>query len=175
MSMIAIMDMIVMSEESNGSAGSTESPSVRRQPHRQYEIPWKRRVVEETFAPGASVSIVARRHDVNANMVFDWRKKYRQGKLVEKKAVTRAALPGHDLIRIGVVDHDGGIRPLPTVNGPHAPPPPKPGKVMAVPEGSRPAPGIIEIELPGGIKVRVEAGIDESALRRVLAVVMDSA
>lgn len=28
----------------------------------------------ETFAPGASVSIVARRHDVNANMLFTWRR-----------------------------------------------------------------------------------------------------
>jgi transposase len=27
----------------------------------------KRRIVEETFEPGASVSVVARRHDLNAN------------------------------------------------------------------------------------------------------------
>jgi len=111
-----IMDMIVISEESNESAEGTESPSVRRQPHRQYEIPWKRRVVEETFAPGASVSIVARQHDANANLVFAWRKRYRQGTLVERRAVARAALPGHDLIRVGIIDHDGGIRPQPTVN-----------------------------------------------------------
>ena len=134
MSMMAIMDMMVMSEASNESAKSTESPSRRRQPHRQYEIPWKRRVVEETFAPGTSVSIVARRHDVIANMVFDWRKKYRQGTLVERKA---AAFPGHDLIRVGEIDHNGGIRPLPAVNGYPVPPPSKPRKVTAVPEGSR--------------------------------------
>ena len=97
MSMMAIMDMIVMSEESNGSAGGTEHQSARRQPHRQYTIELRRRIVEETFAPGASVSVVARRHDVNANLVFDWRNKYRQGKLVERKAVARAALPGPDL------------------------------------------------------------------------------
>lgn len=29
-----------------------------------------------------SVSIVARRHDINANVVFGWRKQYREGKLV---------------------------------------------------------------------------------------------
>ena len=34
----------------------------------------KRRIVAETFAPGASVSIVARRHDLNANMLFTWRR-----------------------------------------------------------------------------------------------------
>jgi transposase len=37
----------------------------------------KRRIVAETLAPGASVSIVARRHDVNANQLFAWRRKYR--------------------------------------------------------------------------------------------------
>jgi transposase len=34
----------------------------------------KRRIVAETFEAGASVSIVARRHDVNANMLFTWRR-----------------------------------------------------------------------------------------------------
>jgi transposase len=37
--------------------------------------------VEETLLPGASVSRVARRHDVNANQVFGWRKLYREGRL----------------------------------------------------------------------------------------------
>jgi len=37
--------------------------------------------VEETLLPGVSVSRVARRHDVNANQVFYWRKLYREGQL----------------------------------------------------------------------------------------------
>jgi transposase-like protein len=37
--------------------------------------------VEETLLPGASVSRVARRHDVNANQVSYWPKLYREGKL----------------------------------------------------------------------------------------------
>jgi transposase-like protein len=41
----------------------------------------KRRIVEETLAAGASVARVARRHAVNANQVFYWRKKYREGLL----------------------------------------------------------------------------------------------
>src|SRR3954447_24108610 len=36
----------------------------------------KRRIVAETRAPGASVSVVARRHDVNANQLFRWRQLY---------------------------------------------------------------------------------------------------
>jgi transposase len=41
----------------------------------------RRRIVEETLKPGASVSRVARAHDVNANQVFAWRRLYRQGRL----------------------------------------------------------------------------------------------
>jgi transposase len=38
-------------------------------------------MVEETLLPGTSVSRVARRHDVNANQLFYWRKLYREGRL----------------------------------------------------------------------------------------------
>jgi transposase len=34
----------------------------------------KGRIVGETLVPGASVSIVARRHDINANLLFTWRR-----------------------------------------------------------------------------------------------------
>jgi transposase len=37
---------------------------------RQYSEALKRQMVAETQAPGASVSIVARRHDVNSNQLF---------------------------------------------------------------------------------------------------------
>src|SRR5215470_14540274 len=41
----------------------------------------RRQVVEETLHPGASVAVIARRHGVNANQVFHWRKLYREGRL----------------------------------------------------------------------------------------------
>ena len=41
----------------------------------------RRAIVEETLVPGVSVSRVARRHDVNANQVFHWRKLYQEGRL----------------------------------------------------------------------------------------------
>ena len=43
----------------------------------------KRRIVEQTLEPGASVAKVARAHGVNANQVFHWRRQYRQGPLGE--------------------------------------------------------------------------------------------
>ena len=46
----------------------------------------KRGIVEETLRPGVSVSTVARRHEVNANLVFGGRRLYQQG-LLEPDAV----------------------------------------------------------------------------------------
>ncbi len=45
-----------------------------RPKRRQWPDALKRRIVAETLEPGASVSIVARRHDVNANQLFKWRR-----------------------------------------------------------------------------------------------------
>ena len=43
-------------------------------------------IVQETLAPGASVSAVARRHGVNPNQVFGWRKQYQEGSLAAVQA-----------------------------------------------------------------------------------------
>ena len=45
----------------------------RRRKRGIYSKAFKRRVVAETFEPGASVATVARDHGLNANMVFRWR------------------------------------------------------------------------------------------------------
>ena len=52
----------------------------------------RRQIVEETMKPGASVALVARAHDVNANQVFKWRRQYRLGRLEVAKA-SSALLP----------------------------------------------------------------------------------
>jgi len=51
------------------SAGVISSNRGRRWPEAL-----KRQIVAETLEPGSSVSIVARRHDVNANQLFQWRR-----------------------------------------------------------------------------------------------------
>jgi len=52
-----------------------------RRPGRRPNFPpeFKRKVVEATFQSGASVSLIAREHDVNANLVFRWRQQYQEG------------------------------------------------------------------------------------------------
>ena len=48
----------------------------------------RRRIVEESLKPGASVALVARAHDVNANQVFKWRKQYQRGRLELSSSAT---------------------------------------------------------------------------------------
>lgn len=45
----------------------------KRRARRQFSADFKRQVVAETHAAGTSVSVVARRHDINANLLFRWR------------------------------------------------------------------------------------------------------
>jgi transposase len=55
-----------------GLVDTKQQPSATRR--RQYSEALKRQMVAETQVPGASVSIVARRHDVNSNQLFRWRR-----------------------------------------------------------------------------------------------------
>jgi len=54
----------------------------------------KRQMVQETLTPGASVATIARRHGVNANQLFSWRRQYRRGvlELVNAPASQESAL-----------------------------------------------------------------------------------
>lgn len=65
--------------DTSGQAVLDETP--KREARRRRSVEEKRRIVEETLEAGASVARVARRHAVNANQVFYWRKKYREGRL----------------------------------------------------------------------------------------------
>lgn len=48
----------------------------KRRRNKQWPEPLKREIVAATFSPGASVSVVARQYDVNANQVFAWRRRF---------------------------------------------------------------------------------------------------
>jgi len=56
----------------------------------------KRQIVAETRAPGASVSAVARRYDVNANQVFTWRRRYEGRSLAGDPGLVPVALRAVD-------------------------------------------------------------------------------
>lgn len=71
---------------------TTDALGRRSGPRRQYTLDEKRQIVQETHVRGASVAVVARRHDLNPNQVFAWRRLYRQGLLKEDAAQASAQL-----------------------------------------------------------------------------------
>jgi transposase len=88
----------------------------RAHPHRTYAQEFKQQVIRETLEPGMSVSIVARRHDINANVVFGWRKQYREGKLVVPAPDVAPSVPSTELLSVDVIDAALELRaPEPTV------------------------------------------------------------
>jgi transposase len=71
---------------------TTDSLGRRSGPRRQYSLEEKRQIVQETHVRGASVAVVARRHSLNPNQVFAWRRLYRQGLLKADTAQASAEL-----------------------------------------------------------------------------------
>ena len=59
-----------MAREQDEGAG----PPRRRR--RSWTLEEKRRIVEESLEDGASIAEVARRHDLNANQLFTWRRQF---------------------------------------------------------------------------------------------------
>jgi transposase len=113
-----------------------------RRRNRTWPEALKREIVAASFAPGWSVSEVARHYDVNANQVFNWRKLY--GDDPHAPAVLSSA---PQLIPVMVTaDHDAVAA--------------EPSTVAET----------IEIDLAGKYRVRVSSGVDARALRRVLDV-----
>ena len=81
---------------------SNASPKAR-QTHRVYSLEFKQQVVQETLEPGTSVSVVARRHDMNANVVFEWKRLYREGKL-KLPGIEAAPTSSTELLPVNVLD-----------------------------------------------------------------------
>jgi transposase len=130
------MDTIAL-DGVDGRDFGRETAFARRR--RSYTLEEKQRLVAESYEPGASVSLVARRHDIKTNLLFTWRRQMR--------APASAASP-LELIPIEVI---GGA----------------PAAVPSA-ETAAEQRGVIEIVLVGGVHVRVDAEVSEAALQRVL-------
>ena len=114
--------------------------SAGRRRHRSWPEALKREIVAASFAPGSSVSVVARQYDVNANQVFSWRKRYR-----EEPAPSAPSSP--QLIPVVITAEQDGVAAQPS----------------SVAEK-------IEIDVAGKYRVCVGTGFDRQTLRRVLDV-----
>ena len=110
--------------------------------NKRWPVALKREIVEATLKPGASVSVVARQYDVNANQVFAWRRRYLEA---AEASVPAQSLPG--LVPVTIVpepDCQKSAAPAPTPSD------------------------IIEIAVGGDCRVRVGSDFDARALKRVL-------
>lgn len=69
---------------------------------------FKRQLAEQALEPGASVALIARRNDVNANMVFKWRNQYREGAYGLPSAASGAPIaaknPAPMLLPVAIVE-----------------------------------------------------------------------
>lgn len=77
--------------------------SVRRR--RRWSAEEKARIVQETYAPGMPVSLVARQHGVAPNQVFKWRQLYAEGALSAGiSAEARDAAVDELIALVGAID-----------------------------------------------------------------------
>jgi len=116
----------------------------RRRRYRRWDAEEKRSICQQTRAPGVSVAQVARRHGLNANLIFKWLKdpRFAPADAVEEAPVF---LP---------VEVRGGDTPM-------APP-------VSPAHGA--AQGRVEIVLATAHRLVVEGPFDADALARLLSV-----
>jgi len=112
----------------------------------------KRQIVAEAMRPGASVAAVARKHGVNANLLFGWRRLHKRG-LLEQCREPASLLPV--TVTTPTVLPDRKSRPA------------RPVKAARVAPQAR-GTGHIEIDLPGDVRVRVHGRVEPAALSAVL-------
>ena len=117
-----------------------DTSGAERRRNKRWPNAVKREIVAATFEPGASVSIVARRYDVNANQVFAWRRRFRGAAEVATPAL------------------------VPVTITPEPEPPEKAAPTQPA------ASDTIEIEIGDDCRVRVGSSFDGRALKRVLDV-----
>lgn len=116
---------------------------------RRFSKAFRRQVVQETLAPGASVAGVALRHRLNANLVFTWRRK-----LLPTLAPMRAK--SVKLLPVTVTESPAAV---PALVG---------ESIASIPAVRRyRVRGAIEIQL-NGARIVLKGAVDGPALRLVL-------
>ena len=112
----------------------------RGERRRRWSLEEKQAIVAESLAANVSITGIARRHGIGTGQLYGWRHQLLGRRSGETACFARAAIANA--------------------------PPRLSAPVSTLPAG---ACGVIEIMLPGGATVRVDAQVDERALRCVLA------
>src|SRR5262245_42161315 len=119
--------------------GLVDTKQSRPAKRREWPEERKRQMVAETLEPGASVSIVARRHDVNANQLFKWRRE-----LLPQEAPAEAE--SNAMVPVEIVAEPERRSPRRRVE----------------------RAGFIEIEFGGGARVCIRGEVASKMLRQVI-------
>jgi len=126
---------------------------LRRAPELGYEVlpgvskrrSWsteeKPRILAQAEAPGSSVKLACRAHGVSSGQFYTWRKQFRSGELT-------------GFVPVSVVPEPPSLAaPVPATEDP----------------APTPAPGLVEVELPSGVRLRITGEVETVALRRILS------
>jgi transposase len=107
-------------------------------PRRHRTVEEKIRIVEEALEAGTSNAEVARRHGLNANLLFNWRRQYERGLLATRTRRVR----GRRLVPIKLLEEKSSAAPT--------------------------SPTGLRVEFPSGIQLHVSGGADVALLERVI-------
>ena len=126
------------------SARSSRVEVIRTERRRRWLLNQKRAIVAESQLPGASLAGIARKHGIGTGQLYSWR----------RRLLSEVAASSTGFARVEMTDVSTPTLPAPIISAVNSA-------------------GLIEITLPGGTSVRVDARVDERALRRVLRVLRE--
>jgi transposase len=121
-------------------------------------------LLAELDVPGSSVPMVARRHGIAPSLLYGWR--------AARKAKMGVAPEPMEFMPLGVfgrADDEGPAMIAAPASVTPEPLKPSPSRGSSMDE----RPGLIEIDLPNGARIRVDAFVNQRALHRVLAAMKD--
>jgi transposase len=135
----------------------------RGERRRRWSIEEKREIVAESLRPDVRPSEIIQRHGITSGQLYAWRQQLARrvgGELAQPGAEAQAA---PSFARVDVVSRQLQENSTPAAGTPSTRP------SMQVPSFAvSHIRGLIEIVLPGGTSVRVDARVDDRALRCVL-------
>ena len=154
------MDAITPEMAAEDASAHTSGRKSARNPHievlvradrrRSWTTAQKREIVAESLGPDLTPADVARKHAISTGQLYTWRRQM----VSLRSAVSARPGPRFASVEVSMPEPISDSAPVPSVlNG--SPAPIRPG-------------GLIEIVLPGGVSLRVDARVDGRALRRVL-------
>lgn len=144
------------SNRKGGRSGRVEI-LVRADRRRSWTPEQKCQIVAESLGPDLTPTEVARKYAITSGQLYTWRR--------ELLSVQQGSLVSRAVPRFAQVELKSA--PPPPVTA--APSDGQPLQAALLPSANTPG-GRMEITLPGGVVLRVDADVDGTALRRVLAV-----